>query len=991
MRADFSRLRFLVQRHYQKVLQQQGRVWLDSDGNEEVAIRAYQDEERMRDLVGRCGVPAPYTAFRIESLNNGSLDFIINGGPGSEGDFYVDGILARNEQLTTYKTQPDYPEPPPLPEPATGQTINALAYLEVWERLITYLEDEDLREIALDGPDTTVRSQTISQVKFLVLDPPAVTCPEAATQLPSPLGNGTLTTLQPTQTPDPADICRLPQEITFTGRENRLYRVEIHERGDVIGGPPSGVRFDIALAQDVAAGALTVVLTSALTPAAATRLGQGGSITLRDNTGRRESVFVTSVGQDTKTLTLARPLRTPFTTAAATQVAGGVARFKWSRSNAAFAVGVTDVSNDRLTLTVSSLGRDDATALRQGDLVEITDDKFELGIGCGHLTRLAADPNPDELTVLLEDALPSGLGNLQMHVTLRRWDGEGFASTTFDEINTPDMNLGDGVHIQFGGFDLRIAEYWNFASRVIDGSVEDLFEAPPKGIVRHRCPLALVSWKHPFLFDPNAAAVAAPEPVDRAALLPGGAAGGGVFRPGGLDGTGIDIVPGGIDILPDFDFDLIVDTVVLTDCRPKIPLLTRMIQMHYVAGDGQECDAGETLEVQLEVGVTNGPFAMPGIFVRFQSADPAGVLTSTASVGNDISVETGGNGVAVCVWKPPAVAGVYTVLAQLLLTAADQVLCVPLHLTFNCRVNPVAEPVFTIEAVTDGNDNQLENDTDLSFNTFMTGFTARLKAPVDPASIARPTAYVSLELPELISDGGDFGFETIHLRGEVNGVGDRIVWKPDGRLNKLGQFLGNRFSKEERFLLHLTLRGNFIWSNVFDQRLLDGDSFATRKAPPIGLKFDSGDGRPGGDFRMWFWLRPAITIRNVILNVINAQLIEPVSQAIARDEVRKVLPPDFSVDLDAKFDQNPARAVFSPFRGTGIRLISTPDLDTLANVVATSLRNVGARVELEFLGREALPNAVDVRQAAFFLLLEEDHDALQPALPPDRREAFFPL
>ena len=34
-----------------------------------------------------------------------------------------------------------------------------LAYLDVWDRHITYLEDPDIQESALGGPDTTTRVQ----------------------------------------------------------------------------------------------------------------------------------------------------------------------------------------------------------------------------------------------------------------------------------------------------------------------------------------------------------------------------------------------------------------------------------------------------------------------------------------------------------------------------------------------------------------------------------------------------------------------------------------------------------------------------------------------------------------------------------------------------------------------------------------------------------------------------------------------------------------
>jgi hypothetical protein len=127
-----------------------------------------------------------------------------------------------------------------------------------------------------------------------------------------------------------------------------------------------------------------------------------------------------------------------------------------------------------------------------------------------------ADPDPDSLTVVLHDPLPSGfqLTGLEglssppstpqtdRHLILRRWDGSGQASAFYDDIATPQMNLGDGVHIQFGGSDLRSGDYWQFTTRTADGSVEALANAAPAGIFRHWCPLAVLRWAPSPLTSP---------------------------------------------------------------------------------------------------------------------------------------------------------------------------------------------------------------------------------------------------------------------------------------------------------------------------------------------------------------------------------------------------------------------------------------------------------------------------------------------------------
>ena len=79
----------------------------------------------------------------------------------------------------------------------------------------------------------------------------------------------------------------------------------------------------------------------------------------------------------------------------------------------------------------------------------------------GHLTLIASGPDPDQFTVVspihsLRHSCWARELRVRLyrrasirHLVLRRWDGAGVASTAYDDIKTPGMNLGDGVHIQF--------------------------------------------------------------------------------------------------------------------------------------------------------------------------------------------------------------------------------------------------------------------------------------------------------------------------------------------------------------------------------------------------------------------------------------------------------------------------------------------------------------------------------------------------------------
>jgi hypothetical protein len=67
-------------------------------------------------------------------------------------------------RLLLFSQQPDHPTAGNY-SPGDGRTD--LLYLDAWERHITTIEDPEIREVALGGPDTETRSKIIAQVKVL--------------------------------------------------------------------------------------------------------------------------------------------------------------------------------------------------------------------------------------------------------------------------------------------------------------------------------------------------------------------------------------------------------------------------------------------------------------------------------------------------------------------------------------------------------------------------------------------------------------------------------------------------------------------------------------------------------------------------------------------------------------------------------------------------------------------------------------------------------
>src|SRR5262249_2612588 len=96
-------------------------------------------------------------------LTDGKVDFDI-----AAGAFYVGGARLQLEAATTFQLQPDWLElfsgnaaSPPLKGARTD-----LVYVETWMQAVSAVEDDELFEVALGGPDTSVRMKQMQQVRL---------------------------------------------------------------------------------------------------------------------------------------------------------------------------------------------------------------------------------------------------------------------------------------------------------------------------------------------------------------------------------------------------------------------------------------------------------------------------------------------------------------------------------------------------------------------------------------------------------------------------------------------------------------------------------------------------------------------------------------------------------------------------------------------------------------------------------------------------------
>ncbi|OEY66765.1 DUF6519 domain-containing protein [Marinobacter sp. X15-166B] len=243
-RGDFTRDTFDPSRQFSRVLMQQGRVQMDSDWNEQVSIITHYLRTLTADLVGPHGAPrqndgATGEGFKISADGK---SFRIH-----QGHYYVGGVLCQNDRQEDasgdgllYSEQPD--NPLTAEEKETGLPDGGhLVYLDVWERHLSYVEDDYMREKALGGPDTAARAQVVWQVKVRA---------EVEIEKQTPYddflmlladdikpGTGRLKARARTSPEDNNDPCLTAPEASYRGAENQLYRVEIHHSSEDANGP----------------------------------------------------------------------------------------------------------------------------------------------------------------------------------------------------------------------------------------------------------------------------------------------------------------------------------------------------------------------------------------------------------------------------------------------------------------------------------------------------------------------------------------------------------------------------------------------------------------------------------------------------------------------------------------------------------------------------------------------------------------------------------
>lgn len=248
MKGDFSRNTFRPRLQYTRVLAQQGRVELDGDLNEAQSIQLKRLRMAIIDFNGPFGGPMHlYDADGDWGRANDGFKVSVDGDNGGVNDltvgagrYYVDGWVCAS-LAPTYSEEVKQLSPKIFPEKLLNETP-FFVYLDVWERHITSLEDDYIREVALDGPDTSSRAQLVCQVRFLKTDDIPMGLPDMVNfnlhnisdwwpKIVMKLRGGDhgrlkVKALRPNDAGE--NPCLAGAEARYIGPENQFYRVEIH-------------------------------------------------------------------------------------------------------------------------------------------------------------------------------------------------------------------------------------------------------------------------------------------------------------------------------------------------------------------------------------------------------------------------------------------------------------------------------------------------------------------------------------------------------------------------------------------------------------------------------------------------------------------------------------------------------------------------------------------------------------------------------------------
>jgi hypothetical protein len=230
----------------------------------------------------------------------------------------------------------------------------------------------------------------------------------------------------------------------------------------------------------------------------------------------------------------------------------------------------------------------------------------------------------------------------------------------------------------------------------------------------------------------------------------------------------------------------------------------------------------------------------------------------------------------------------------------------------------------------------LRNDTRVHATELAAGLEIVCDGSLEAGTVrGKPTVFVTLDLPyPLIPEEVKFWESTAHIKqpfgtipvtldADTTASGKLIVWKPT---NVAAQVLKNAPLvlarspwRREELLVHLALKGNYVYGKGDPKLNIDGEVFGVLKGATLdGQLPQSGDARRGGNLDMWFRLVADVPTKGVVVGVLTAApvlekpeqrpaLAQVFTLVVERGKLRGLLPPDFGVDETVEPDPVAAR------------------------------------------------------------------------------------
>jgi hypothetical protein len=237
---DLSRQLGDQRKQYAGVRHQQGRVLTDDDFNEASSIEAEELRRTRIHAIGAYGAPGVGFLPASFAVSGGKLDFTL-----TPGELYLGGLrleTAGSEHFLEQKDWLNFDKATAPAPPAPGVKRTDLVWIEAWQQPVTAVEDSELFEVALGGPDTSARWRTMRRV-HVMSGVTGSACPAAwAAALASfaPMGAiapdmemTTTATLTAgfTAPVTVGDLCSPPQPGGYLGAENQAIRVQMVDAG----------------------------------------------------------------------------------------------------------------------------------------------------------------------------------------------------------------------------------------------------------------------------------------------------------------------------------------------------------------------------------------------------------------------------------------------------------------------------------------------------------------------------------------------------------------------------------------------------------------------------------------------------------------------------------------------------------------------------------------------------------------------------------------